>query len=126
MNLKFYRCSVCGQVIAIVNDTGMPIRCCGKEMEMLVPNTTDAMEEKHIPTVKKKDNMVYVTIGEEDHPMEKDHHIEWVAIETHCGNQRKPLMPGKEPKVCFSLCEGDEVKTVYAYCNKHGLWKSNK
>lgn len=124
MDLKFYRCSVCGQVIAIVNDTGMPVTCCKKEMELLVPNTTEAREERHIPVIKTKHNMVYVTVGDEDHPMEDNHHIEWVAIETHCGNQRKPLSPGKEPKVCFSLCEGDEVKAAYAYCNMHGLWKS--
>ena len=29
-----------------------------------------------------------------------------------------------EPKVCFSLCQGDEVQAVYAYCNLHGLWKA--
>ena len=27
-------------------------------------------------------------------------------------------------RVCFALCEGDEVETVYAYCNLHSLWKA--
>ena len=35
---------------------------------------------------------------------------------------RKQLKPNQEPKDCFSLCEGDEVEAVYAYCNLHGLW----
>ena len=47
-----------------------------------------------------------------------------VSIQTRQGNQRKALKPGGEPKVCFALCEGDEVEAVYAYCNLHGLWKA--
>ena len=39
-------------------------------------------------------------------------------------NPRKALKPGDEPKVCFSICEGDEVEAVYAYCNQHSLWKA--
>ena len=51
-----------------------------------------------------------------------EHYIEWVSIQTKQGNQRKQLTPGSAPKVCFSLCEGDSVEAVYAYCNLHGLW----
>ena len=36
----------------------------------------------------------------------------------------KALQPGQAPEVCFSLCEGDEVLAVYAYCNLHSLWKA--
>ena len=52
------------------------------------------------------------------------HYIEWVALQTKYGNQRKALQPGMEPKACFSICEGDEVEAVYAYCNLHSLWKA--
>ena len=68
------------------------------------------------------DNKVLVNVGSIDHPMVPEHYIEWVSIQTKFGNQRKQLLPNQEPKVCFSLCEGDEVEAVYAYCNLHGLW----
>lgn len=124
MKMKFYRCSVCGKIIAMVKETPVDTICCGKPMEMIVPGSVDASKEKHVPIYEVKDNKVYVTIGSAAHPMEEAHHIEWVAIETSLGNQRKLLKVNGEPKVCFSLCEGDKVEAVYAYCNLHGLWKA--
>ena len=38
-------------------------------------------------------------------------------------NAEKYLKLGQAPKVSFSLSESDEVVAVYAYCNRHGLWK---
>ena len=124
MEMKFYKCSVCGQIVAIVKETGAPLVCCSKPMEEIIPGTTDAAVEKHVPVYEVKDNMVVVTVGEVEHPMLDVHYIEWVSIQTKFGNQRKALKPGDAPKVCFALCEGDEVQAVYAYCNLHGLWKA--
>ena len=98
--------------------------CCGKPMQEIVPGTTDASVEKHVPVYEVKDNKVVVTIGAAAHPMVEEHFIEWVSLQTKQGNQRKVLVPGTEPKVCFSICDGDEVEAVYAYCNLHGLWKA--
>ena len=53
-----------------------------------------------------------------------EHYIEWVVLQTKKGTQIKHLAPGQDPKVCFHICEGDEVEAVYAYCNLHGLWKA--
>ena len=124
MEMKFYKCSVCGQIVAIVKETGVPLICCGKPMEEIIPGTTDAAVEKHVPVYEVKDNTVVVTVGEVEHPMLDVHYIEWVSLQTKFGNQRKALKPGDAPKVCFALCEGDEVQAVYAYCNLHGLWKA--
>ena len=124
MEMKFYRCPVCGQIVAIVKKTGVPLVCCGKPMEEIIPGTTDAAVEKHVPVYEVKDNTVVVTVGEVEHPMLDVHYIEWVSLQTKFGNQRKALKPGDAPKVCFALCEGDEVQAVYAYCNLHGLWKA--
>lgn len=124
MEMKFYRCTHCGQIIAIVKGTGVPVICCGEKMQEIIPGTTDAAVEKHVPVCEVKDGKVFVTVGSVPHPMLPAHYIEWVAIQTKFGNQRKALNPGDEPKVCFSLCEGDEVEAAYAYCNLHSLWKS--
>ena len=124
MEMKFYRCPVCGQIIAIVKKTGVPVMCCGKPMQEIIPGTTDASVEKHVPVYDVSNGKVTVSIGSISHPMTQEHYIEWVSLQTKYGNQRKALSPGAEPKVCFSICDGDEVEAVYAYCNLHSLWKA--
>lgn len=124
MKMKFYICKHCGNMIAMVKDSGVPISCCGEKMQELIPGTVDAAREKHIPVYEVQNNIVSVTVGSTAHPMLEEHYIEWIAIETKYGNQRKSLNPGAEPKACFAICDGDNVEAVYAYCNLHGLWKA--
>ena len=106
MNTKFYICRTCGNIIQKIHDSRVPVMCCGKPMEELVPNTVEASNEKHLPVV-----------------MTDEHYIEWVYVETENGGQRKDLKPGDEPNVTFSL-HNDKAVAVYAYCNLHGLWKT--
>lgn len=122
--MKFYRCRKCGQMVAIVKKKGCPIMCCGEAMEEVIPGTTDAAVEKHVPVYEVKDNKVYVTVGSVIHPMAEDHYIEWISLQTKEGNQRKALNPGDEPKAVFAINDGDEVIAVHAYCNLHSLWKA--
>ena len=124
MEMVFYRCPVCGQIVAIVKGTGVPIICCGKPMQKIEAGTTDASVEKHVPVYEVSGNTVTVTVGSVEHPMLPEHYIEWIALKTKAGNQRKALKPGDAPKACFAICEGDEVEAVYAYCNLHSLWKN--
>lgn len=122
MKMKFYRCEHCGNIIAMVEESGVPVVCCGDNMKEIVANTTDGVSEKHVPVYEIKGNMVHVKIGETEHPMQDEHYIQWIAVETTSGNQRKCLKPGDKPEVCFALCEGDEIIAIYEYCNLHGLW----
>lgn len=124
MELKFYICRHCGNIVAKVRDSGVPVVCCGEEMAELIPGVTDAAVEKHVPVVKVDGDRVVVSIGAVAHPMTEAHYIQWVALQTSSGNQRKALRPGDKPEVCFAICEGDRVEAVYAYCNLHGLWKA--
>ena len=124
MELKFYKCKHCGNIIAVVKASGAPISCCGEKMTEIVPGTADAAVEKHVPVVEVKDGKVIVTVGEVAHPMAPEHYIEWIAISTDQGNQRKILEPGDKPMACFALCEGEKFVAAYAYCNLHRLWKS--
>ena len=121
--LKFYICKHCGNIIAFAKASGVPVICCGEPMSELIPNTTDASVEKHVPVVTLEEGKVVVKIGEAAHPMTEAHYIEWIAIQTKNGNQRKALSPGDEPKAEFPLLPGDEVIQTLAYCNLHGLWK---
>lgn len=122
MKMKFYRCEHCGNIVGIVHASGVPLVCCDDNMKELIPNTHDGAGEKHVPVFEVNDNKVYVKVGAEEHPMNVDHYIQWIAIETTSGNQRKCLKPGDKPEACFALCEGDEIVAVYEYCNIHGLW----
>lgn len=124
MKMKFYRCNVCGNIVAAVKESGVRVMCCGEVMEEIPVNTTDASVEKHVPVVTVDGRLVHVVVGETDHPMTPEHHIEWIAIQTTSGNQRKELSPDGKPETCFALCEGDKAISAYAYCNLHGLWKS--
>ena len=124
MEQKFCICSHCGNIIAKVKDVGVPVMCCGQKMTEIIPGTTEASQEKHVPVYQVEGNIVTVRVGAVDHPMTAEHLIEWVSLQTKQGNQRKILAPGQEPVVRFALCEGDEVEAVYAYCNLHGLWRA--
>ena len=124
MDMVFYRCPICGQIVAIVKKTGVPLVCCGKPMQEIVPGTTYASVEKHVPVYEVKDGKVSVKVGSVAHPMTEEHYIEWVSLKTKFGNQRKALKPGDAPEVSFLIEKDDEVEAVYAYCNLHSLWKA--
>ena len=124
MELKFFRCEHCGNIIEMVEDKGVPVVCCGQRMTELVAGTSDGAREKHVPVYEVKDNIVHVKVGEVAHPMIPEHYIELIVLQTKNGVQRKELNPGDKPEACFALCDGDEVEAVYAYCNLHGLWKA--
>ena len=124
MKQVFYRCNHCGNIVAFVKASGVPVVCCGEKMTEIIPGTVDASREKHIPVWSVEGNIVHVSVGSVEHPMLPEHYIEWISLETKQGNQRKELRPGEKPEACFALCVGDEVEAVYAYCNLHGLWKA--
>lgn len=121
--MKFYTCPKCGNIIAYASEKHCTVQCCGEPMVELVPNTTDAAQEKHVPDVTVDGNLVTVKIGSAAHPMTDAHHISWVALHTKQGNQRKTLDPTGTPEVQFALVDGDAPIAAYAYCNLHGLWK---
>ena len=122
-NTKFYICPHCGNVVEMVQDSGVKPVCCGQKMQELIPGSVEASGEKHIPAVSVEGNVVQVNVGSVDHPMVDVHWIEWVQLVTDKGSSRKWLNPGQAPQVRFLLDE-EKPLAVYAYCNLHGLWKT--
>ena len=122
-NVKFYICPRCGNIIEMVNDSGVSPFCCGQKMNELIPGSVEASGEKHIPAVQVLENAVEVNVGSVDHPMVDVHWIEWVQLITDKGSYRKWLNPGEAPHVRF-LLDHEKPLAVYAYCNLHGLWKT--
>lgn len=120
----FYICKHCGNIIGMIKDAGVPVHCCGKPMQEMIPNTSDGAGEKHVPVITVDGNRVKVEIGEVPHPMTEEHSIQWIYLETEKGGQRKNLSPGDKPKATFVL-EDDHVISAFEYCNLHGLWKAD-
>ena len=122
--MTFYKCAHCGNIITHINDSGVRVVCCGEERNPLIPNTTDAAGEKHVPVIKQEGNLVTVSVGSVAHPMLEAHYIQWIILETKQGRQRKMLKAGEKPVAVFALTDGDEVVAAYEYCNLHGLWSA--
>ena len=90
-------------------------------MELLEANVEDAATEKHIPVYEHVEDEIVVRVGSVEHPMEKEHYIMWIAQVTDNRTTRVQLYPEQATETRFPYIKGS---TLYAYCNKHGLWKS--
>ena len=120
--MKFYKCAHCGNVAVKLVDSSVPLVCCGQAMDELVPNTTDAATEKHVPVLTRNGDSVTVKVFTVEHPMTEAHWITFIAIETETGYQLVNLAPTDKPEATFH-CPSKVVK-VYEYCNLHGLWSA--
>ncbi len=107
--MKFYKCKDCGTVLILDN----PSRCCIGELEELIPNTTDAAGEKHVPVIEAAGKSVTVSVGTVEHPMLEAHYIMWIVLETSHGYQKQFLHPGEKPVAQFALAEGETVIAAY-------------
>ena len=117
------KCNKCGALIKVIDDckcTGCGIQCCGENMETLIPNSTDASAEKHVPTYEINGKYINVKVN---HVMEEEHYIKWIALVMEHEElilNLEPTFPSAEAK--FPYIPGS---TIYEYCNKHGLWKKD-
>ncbi len=120
--IEFYLCKKCGNVVALLVNGKGTIMCCGEKMEKLTENTTDAALEKHVPVYDVRDGKIVVKIGENLHPMDENHYINFVALVDDSGVEIHNFKPSDEPICIFNYKENS---VIYAYCNKHGLWKTS-
>lgn len=120
--VDFYRCEKCGNIVAVLNNGGGTLSCCGQPMTKLTANSTDAAQEKHVPVITKNGSKIEVAVGSTLHPMEEKHYIQWIALVNNSRVRIQFLKPGEEPKTHFGNAQNG---TVYEYCNLHGLWKKD-
>lgn len=124
MKLKLYRCEICGNLICMVCDSGMTPVCCGREMQPLTANSSDASEEKHIPVITTDGDHVRIFVGVLPHPSVPEHYIEWIVLFTDRGGYLRVLEPGDAPAAEFMLKRGETPVSAYIRCNLHGLWSA--
>ena len=120
--MKFYICKHCGNIIAYVRSSGVPVVCCGEPMQEIIPGTTDGALEKHVPVIEVEGNKVTVRVGAVEHPMLPEHYIEWIEIIADGKTYIQFLAPGQVPEAFFAV-EAANI-TAREYCNLHGLWKA--
>lgn len=115
-NIVIKKCMKCGTLIRVYNESNSDIKCCNESMQVLIPNSVDAAVEKHMPNYEIVEDEVYVTVN---HVMEKDHYIEWIAMENNGIFCEMKLYPESKAECRFKYYSGSKL---YVYCNKHGLW----
>ena len=119
--LVIKKCESCGAVLKVLEDCNCKncgIKCCGEEMKELIPNSVDAAAEKHVPMYEIIEDEILVKVN---HVMEKEHYIEWICLVKENKEIFVKLYPEQNAEVRFPYMKD---ATIYAYCNKHGLWKS--
>lgn len=104
-------------------NAALPDSC--KPFEVLEPGASDGAAEKHLPVIQQDGLHVTIKVGSIFHPMSQEHSIGWVCLVTKAGCvMRASLNPQCQPVACFTLEDGDQPAAAYAYCNLHGLWKT--
>ena len=119
--MMFYVCETGGTALLLTaDDRPMP------GLKELVPGRVDGAVEKHVPVRLDgtAPGRVTVSVGQVEHPMEAEHWIQWIALETDRGVTVRRLCPGQPPKAEFALLPGEKALAAYACCNLHGLWKA--
>ena len=121
-----YKCSICGNVVSVIEAHNPAIVCCGQDMDLLEVKTSEQEgKEKHVPVIEIEGNKVTVKVGSVPHPMEDGHYIEFIQI-LKDGNviAGKRLTSGEKPETTFCLQDAEGI-SARELCNIHGLWKSD-
>lgn len=121
---QVYKCQLCGNIVGVLFAGGGELVCCGKPMNQQEEKAADQGMEKHVPFIQKEGKRMTVTVGETEHPMTDEHYIMWIDTITDEAESRKYLKPGEKPERSF--CHKSELKKVRAFCNIHGLWKTEE
>ena len=109
---KFYVCPVCGNVIRSTGEA--VVSCCGITLPPAEPEEAD---DNHMIMKEVVEDEYYVTM---DHPMTKDHYISFLAAVTDQGMEFVKLYPQGPCEARFKI---RRLKYLYAYCNRHGLFR---
>ena len=112
LKTQFYVCPVCGNVIRA--DGQAVISCCGVT---LPPLTAEEPDEAHAIRTQRAEDEYYVTA---EHPMTREHYISFLAAVSDNAVQFVKLYPQGGAEARFKI---DRVKYLYAYCNRHGLFR---
>ena len=109
---RFYVCPICGNIVHTLGEA--VISCCGVTLPPLVAEECDG---EHLIEMQSVEDEKFVTLS---HPMTKGHYISFLAYVTPDRCQIVKLYPEGEAQARLPV---RRLGTVYAYCNRHGLFK---
>lgn len=124
---KFYMCKDCCNIVGVINNTGIPLHCCNKEMKELQPNVINSERDKNrndksaIFRAEQNNNNNSVSIIV-DKSYLNPNSICWAYLNTEKGGQRKNLFKDDAPVLNFHVID-DKPVSAYFYCSNHGLFK---
>lgn len=110
--IQFYVCPICGNIIMSVGEGHFS--CCGIALPKQEP---ESMDEEHSILVETIDDEYSITM---QHPMNKEHYISFIAYITSGSMEMIKLYPEQDISIRFRK-KGHGI--LYAYCNRHGLFK---
>lgn len=123
---EIYCCRHCGICCEVIHSGAGHMICCGEEMSLLLPNSVDAVHEKHVPVINRYGDLCLIQVGSAQHPMTAEHNIMWIEIRYNDRVMRKCLVPGEKPEAEFCGIPEDAHIIARTFCNLHGLWISSQ
>ena len=121
---QYFKCSRCGNIVSVTHNGGGILICCGMPMEALEEKENGFDRDLHKAVIEKRENQLIVRVGEaKQHPMEKNHYIEWIEIKKNNFSCTRFLTPNMQAEAMFKISEYENIE-ILLYCNKHGLWKN--
>jgi superoxide reductase len=119
---EIYKCEICGNIVEVIHTGKGTLVCCNQDMKLQKENTKEKEgKEKHIPVIEETKTGILIKIGSIEHPMEKEHYIEFIEVLTKDKILRKNLKSGEKPQAEFNIKKNEIIK-IREYCNKHSLW----
>ena len=109
---KLYVCPVCGNAIWATGEAA--VSCCGI---LLPPLEAEPPDKAHEMRVEISEDEYFVSVR---HPMTKEHSLSFLCAASDNGLQFLKLYPEGGAEGRFNI---NRVKTLYAYCNCHGLFR---
>ena len=124
MEERFYLCQQCDNLLFATIASGIIPYCCGEEMTLLSPNITDGAHEKHLPVVELMTlHTALIAVGAQPHPMTPQHNIRFICLITTTECIIHYLEEHQNPSVQITF--NGKPLAAYAYCNLHGLWRTD-
>lgn len=114
LHASIYVCPICGNVIQSTGNVALS--CCGVTLPALEAEEPDGEHQIKIETIEDE---YYVSLN---HPMTKEHHISFFVYRTGDRIETVKLYPEGNAECRFFRRGRGEV---YAYCNRHGLFRTN-
>ena len=112
--IQFYVCPICGNVITAVGEGHFS--CCGITLPKQEPESIDEEHSVFIETIDDEYSIIM------QHSMSKEHYVSFIAYVTTGSVEIIKLYPEQDVSVRFRK-KGHGI--LYAYCNRHGLFRKN-